>query len=77
MHENRKMCPTCGGSGRRNCFSCAGMGRKSVPVPVVRQVYRFGKYVTETKTEYQYQPCGGCGGSGRNMCTACGGSGWR
>jgi len=74
---DRKMCATCGGSGRQNCLSCTGMGRKSVPVPVMKQVFRFGKYVTETKTEYQFQPCNSCGGSGKQICPVCMGRGWR
>jgi hypothetical protein len=77
MDRNRQRCATCGGSGRQNCAFCSGMGRKSVPVPVTRQVFRFGKYVAETRTEYQSRLCGTCGGSGRNTCLFCMGRGWR
>lgn len=70
-----RTCSSCGGSGRKNqvCIWCGGMGRKSIWK--TNRVWRFGKYVTETRHESQV--CTGCGGSGtkRAICLLCHGTG--
>ena len=73
MDKPGKRCPTCGGLGRQNCTWCFGIGRKSVMV--TKQVWQFGKYVTQTG--YESQVCGPCNGTGKMMCVGCQGKGWR
>ena len=72
MNASKKPCPMSRGSGKQNCLSYGRMGRKTAFV--TNQIFRFGKYVTETLSESQ--PCTTCDGSARTMCNRCSGMRW-